>query len=56
MYRSAVVPVELAVRPVEELTKLLGKFKHLREEDLAILQAQLDQRFKILRALCAGAA
>ena len=41
-------------KPVGELTKTLGKFKHLRAEDLAILQGQLDKRFKALQALCAG--
>jgi pyruvate/2-oxoacid:ferredoxin oxidoreductase beta subunit len=43
-------------KPVGELTKLLGKFKHLREENLAILQGQLDKRFRALQALCAGTA
>ena len=41
-------------KPVGELTKTLGKFKHLRDEELAILQGQVDHRFKVLQALCAG--
>jgi pyruvate/2-oxoacid:ferredoxin oxidoreductase beta subunit len=41
-------------KPVGELTKTLGKFKHLREDQLAILQGQVDKRFEVLRAL-AGA-
>lgn len=40
-------------RPIEELTKFLGKFKHLNEMELAILQAQVDQRLRMLNALCA---
>jgi pyruvate/2-oxoacid:ferredoxin oxidoreductase beta subunit len=43
-------------KPVSELTKMLGKFKHLRDENLAILQGQVDKRFKALQALCAGSA
>jgi pyruvate/2-oxoacid:ferredoxin oxidoreductase beta subunit len=41
-------------KPVSELTSTLGKFRHLQDEDLAILQNQVDQRFKTLQALCAG--
>ena len=41
-------------KPVGELTTTLGKFKHLRDEDLAILQGQVDQRFRVLQALCAA--
>jgi pyruvate/2-oxoacid:ferredoxin oxidoreductase beta subunit len=39
-------------RPIGELTGLLGKFKHLDEEDLSHLQALVDKRFKTLDALC----
>ncbi|MGD9210568.1 MAG: thiamine pyrophosphate-dependent enzyme [Desulfobacteraceae bacterium] len=42
-------------KPIDTLTKLMGKFKHLKEEDLAILQGMVDKRFNILQALCAGA-
>ncbi len=42
-------------KPVGELTKTLGKFKHLRVEQLAILQGQVDKRFNVLQSLCAGA-
>ncbi len=41
-------------KPIGELTATIGKFKHLRAEELAILQAQVDQRFRTLQALCAG--
>ena len=41
-------------KPIGELTKTLGKFKHLREDDLAVLQGQADHRFRVLQALCAG--
>jgi len=40
-------------KPVGELTKTVGKFKHLREDDLAVLQGQVDHRFRMLQALCA---
>lgn len=38
-------------KPIVELTKTLGKFKHLKEDQLAILQGQVDKRFKVLQAL-----
>ena len=40
-------------KPVGELTRTVGKFKHLREDDLAVLQGQVDHRFRMLQALCA---
>jgi pyruvate/2-oxoacid:ferredoxin oxidoreductase beta subunit len=43
-------------KPIGELTSTIGKFKHLNAEELAILQAQVDQRFRVLQALCAGSA
>lgn len=39
-------------QPIEELTKLLGKFKHLNEANTGQLQAMVDQRFRTLAALC----
>ncbi len=39
-------------KPIQELTKLIGKYKHLDEEDLAHLQRQVDKRLKVLNALC----
>ncbi len=44
------------VKPVEALTSTVGKFKHLKPEQVAILQGQVDQRFRMLQALCAGSA
>jgi pyruvate/2-oxoacid:ferredoxin oxidoreductase beta subunit len=41
-------------KPVGDLVALLGKFKHLREEEVAILQEQADKRLRTLQALCAG--
>ncbi len=41
-------------KPIEELTKTLGKFKHLSEAQVAILQDQVDKRFKVLQALTAA--
>jgi pyruvate/2-oxoacid:ferredoxin oxidoreductase beta subunit len=39
-------------KPVQDLTNMLGKYKHLPEENLAILQGQVDQRFNIINTLC----
>ena len=41
-------------KPVSELTKLLGKFKHLKEDELATLQGLVDKRFNMLNALVQG--
>jgi pyruvate/2-oxoacid:ferredoxin oxidoreductase beta subunit len=41
-------------KPVNDLVAMLGKFKHLREPEIAILQEHLDRRFATLQALCAG--
>jgi pyruvate ferredoxin oxidoreductase beta subunit/phenylglyoxylate dehydrogenase beta subunit len=43
-------------KPVGELTKTLGKYKHLRDDDLAVLQGQVDYRYKVLQALCGDSA
>ena len=43
-------------KAVSELTKLIGKFKHLTDENQSILQKQVDKRFTILNALCKGTA
>jgi pyruvate/2-oxoacid:ferredoxin oxidoreductase beta subunit len=39
-------------KPVTELTGMLGKFKHMTEEQKAVLQKQVDRRFKLLNVLC----
>lgn len=41
-------------KPIEELTSLLGKFKHLSEDNVKSLQAKVDKRFKTLDVLCKG--
>jgi pyruvate/2-oxoacid:ferredoxin oxidoreductase beta subunit len=41
-------------QPVETLTRLLGKFKHLDDEQLASLQDQVDKRYHIVKTLCDG--
>ena len=41
-------------KPVSELISMLGKFKHLGEEEIAVIQEQTDRRFKTLQALCAA--
>lgn len=39
-------------KPITEFTRLIGKFKHLKEDELAIMQKNLGKRFKILKTLC----
>jgi pyruvate/2-oxoacid:ferredoxin oxidoreductase beta subunit len=41
-------------KPISELTNTLGKFRHMKEDQLAILQDQVDKRFRTLQALAAG--
>ena len=41
-------------KPIQALTSLMGKFKHLPEEHLAVLQAQVNKRLKVVESLCAG--
>jgi len=43
-------------KAVEELTKTVGKFKHLKAEELTVLQEQVDMRLRHLQALCAATA
>lgn len=39
-------------KPVEELTKLIGKFKHLDADKIDVIQEQVNRRYAILQALC----
>lgn len=39
-------------KPVSELINLLGKFKHLNEDEVATLQLQVDKRFRLVQSLC----
>jgi len=39
-------------KPIDELTKLMGKFKHMGSEELTVLQKMVDKRFGIVQALC----
>ncbi len=39
-------------KPINEMTDLLGKYKHLKDENMAILQHQVDKRYNTLQALC----
>lgn len=39
-------------KPISEMLKLIGKFKHLGDEDIDILQQQSDKRLSVLNALC----
>ena len=38
-------------KPISELTKLIGKFKHLNEEELATLQELVNKRYRIVETL-----
>jgi pyruvate/2-oxoacid:ferredoxin oxidoreductase beta subunit len=39
-------------RPVEELTKLIGKFAHLKEDQLEDLQQMVNERYALIKTLC----
>ena len=39
-------------KPISEMTRLIGKFKHLDDESLGILQNQVNRRFSLLQAVC----
>jgi pyruvate/2-oxoacid:ferredoxin oxidoreductase beta subunit len=39
-------------KPISEMLKLIGKFKHLGDDDVNILQQQSDKRLRVLKALC----
>jgi pyruvate ferredoxin oxidoreductase beta subunit/phenylglyoxylate dehydrogenase beta subunit len=39
-------------KPISEFTKLMGKFKHLTEDNLATFQSMVDKRYRVLQALC----
>jgi len=39
-------------RPVQELTKLMRKFSHLKEDDLDKLQQSVNERYALVKALC----
>lgn len=45
--------VEIAnPKPVAELTKLMRKFSHFKEEDMANLQKAVDERYALIKNLC----
>ena len=39
-------------RPVEELTKMIGKFAHLKEDQLEDLQQMVNERYALIKTLC----
>jgi pyruvate/2-oxoacid:ferredoxin oxidoreductase beta subunit len=39
-------------KPVSELTKLIRKFSHLKEDELAALQKAVDERYTLIKNLC----
>jgi hypothetical protein len=38
--------------PVSTLTAMLGKFKHLADDQIASLQAMVDKRYQLVQTLC----
>jgi pyruvate/2-oxoacid:ferredoxin oxidoreductase beta subunit len=42
-------------KPVGELTKMIGKFSHLKEDELAELQKQVDERYDLIKKLAEAA-
>ncbi|MGD0795834.1 MAG: thiamine pyrophosphate-dependent enzyme [Dehalococcoidales bacterium] len=50
------ITVEVAQpKPITEFTKLMRKFSHLKEADLAALQEEVNRRFALLKTLCDAA-
>jgi pyruvate/2-oxoacid:ferredoxin oxidoreductase beta subunit len=41
-------------KPIGELTKLVGKFKHLGEAEQGPLQESVDKRYQLVETLCGG--
>jgi pyruvate/2-oxoacid:ferredoxin oxidoreductase beta subunit len=39
-------------KPIQELTRLVGKYSHLKEEDLDRFQHLVNERYEIIRVLC----
>jgi pyruvate/2-oxoacid:ferredoxin oxidoreductase beta subunit len=51
------ITVEVASpKPVTEFTKLMRKFSHLKEDGIAALQKQVDERYTLLKTLVDAAA
>jgi pyruvate/2-oxoacid:ferredoxin oxidoreductase beta subunit len=47
------ITVEVAQpKPITEFTKLMRKFSHFEEADIAALQEEVNRRFALLKALC----
>ena len=38
--------------PVSTLTNMLGKFKHLADDQVASLQAMVNKRYQVVQSLC----
>lgn len=39
-------------KPIVEFTRLMGRFSHLKEEELAQLQQSVNDRFNLIKSLC----
>jgi pyruvate/2-oxoacid:ferredoxin oxidoreductase beta subunit len=54
-YGKPQITVEVAnPKPVTEFTKLMRKFSHLKEDGIAALQKEVDDRYALLKTLCDG--
>jgi pyruvate/2-oxoacid:ferredoxin oxidoreductase beta subunit len=41
-----------SVKPIREYTSLIGKFAHLREDELGRLQEEVNKRYDLIKILC----
>lgn len=39
-------------KPIQELTRLIGKFAHLKDEELAHFQQVVNERYELIKTLC----
>ena len=52
-YGKPKMTVEVAnPKPVTELTKLMRKFSHLKEDGIAALQKEVDDRYELIKCFC----
>ncbi|MCJ7604572.1 MAG: pyruvate ferredoxin oxidoreductase, partial [Dehalococcoidales bacterium] len=55
-YGKPRITVEVAnPKPVTEFLKLMRKFSHLKEDGIAVLQQQVEERYSLLKTLCDAA-
>ncbi len=39
-------------RPIQEYLSLCGKFSHLKEEDVSVIQGAVNERYQLIKSLC----